>query len=391
MEGEDVTGPSGARVIDPIPIRLAARGIRYRWLKALGRPGKPEALSLEVTRRCIARCVMCNIWRMPPTSTELSADDWLRLLSSPIMSEIKELDITGGEPFLKRDLVDLLMGIGRLKRDHLRRLASVAITTNGFLTDTVLRSVRDVIAPLDAAGVGLVFACGLDAVGATHERIRNVKGGWRKLDATIRGLTALRRQFPSLVLGIKTTVSRYNINELAAVCRYADDHGLFTIISPYILTANRYANLERASALAFSEEDLRTLREFYRTARFRWSDYGNEIRRYLDTGRMEKPCSAGFNYFFIRSTGELYPCPIIDAPLGNVRDAPIASLIRSPAAARFRKAVGRHPECRDCTEPGLERYALPFEGFYYLRRRIALGRAEFRSLHRHMGLDKYFR
>ena len=115
-------------------LTLAGRGVRYRILKAMGLPGKPEALSLEVTRRCIAKCVMCNIWRMPAVP-ELAAVDWLKLLESPVLSELKELDVTGGEPFLRDDIVELLLGIGRLKATHLRQLCSVAITTNGFLTD----------------------------------------------------------------------------------------------------------------------------------------------------------------------------------------------------------------------------------------------------------------
>jgi MoaA/NifB/PqqE/SkfB family radical SAM enzyme len=375
---------------DRIPLTLISRAVRYRFLKATGLPGPPEALSMEVTRRCVAKCVMCNIWQMRPTSKELAAGDWLNLLGSPIMSELKELDITGGEPFLRDDIVALLLGIERLKRGPLRQLCSVAITTNGFLTDKILRDVGSVIAPLDDAGVTLVFACGLDAVGKTHDHIRRFKGGWERLNATLEGLQALREKHPSLVLGIKTTVTRYNIDEIEKVCRYAEERGLFTIISPYIITANRYGNIDRQTSLAFSVEDLATLRKFYTGARLRWSYYRNELLRFLDSGRMAKPCSAGFNYFFIRSTGELYACPIIEAPLGNVKDGPFELLIRSPEAARFRRNILKFPECTTCTEPGLERYALPFEGFHYLRQYLRLGREGFRSLHKHLGLDKYF-
>lgn len=374
---------------DCIPIRLFARGIRFRCLKTLGLPGKPEALSIEVTTRCIAKCVMCNIWRMPAEAPELAAAEWLELLDAPVFAELKELDITGGEPFLRDDLVALLLGIGRLKRTRLKKLCSVAITTNGFLTDKILREVAAVIAPLEEAGVTLVFACGFDAVGEVHDRMRNVHGGWERLDATIRGLSALRDRFPSLVLGLKTTVTRYNINGLDEVCRYADAHGLFTIVSPYIITANRYANLERQDDLSLSPDDQAKLRDFYATPRFRWSYYRDELLRFLATGRMEKPCSAGFNYFFIRSSGELFSCPIIATPLGNVRDKPLEELISSRAAARFRRGIMAFPECAACTEPGLERYALPFEGFHYLRQYLRLGRKRFTELHRHMGLDKY--
>jgi MoaA/NifB/PqqE/SkfB family radical SAM enzyme len=375
--------------LNRILLHLAARGIRYRWLKASGRPARLEALSLEITRRCIAKCLMCNIWQLP-ASPELDARIWLELLQSPALSELKELDVTGGEPFLRDDLAELLLGIGRLKATHLPRLCSVAITTNGFLTQKILSDVGAVIDPLEQAGVTLVFACGMDAVGDAHDRIRNYPGGWAKLHATIEGLKGLREHHPSLVLGIKATITRHNIDELDQVCRYADDQGLFTIISPYILTANRYANLGREDMLAFSPEDVEKMKDFYASSRFRWSYYRNELLHFLESGRMDKPCSAGFNYFFIRSTGELFPCPIIKFPLGNILQTPFEELIRSADAARFRRGVSEFPECATCTEPGLERYALPFEGFHYLRQYVKLGREGFRTLHRHLGLDKYF-
>jgi MoaA/NifB/PqqE/SkfB family radical SAM enzyme len=376
--------------LNSILFSLAARGVRYRYLKAMGRPGKPEALSMEVTRRCIAKCIMCNIWQMPKAASELVADDWLKLLESPVLSDLKELDVTGGEPFLRNDIVELLLGIGRLKTTHLKQLCSVAITTNGFLTEKILKDVGTVIVPLEQAGIGLVFACGFDAVGEVHDSIRNFKGGWKRLNATLQGLKALREKHPSLVVGIKTTVTRHNINELDKVCRYADEHGFFTIISPYILTANRYDNIGKNDSLAFAIEDLEKLRMFYNSPRFQWSYYRDELLRFLDTGRMRKPCSAGFNYFFIRSTGELYSCPIIDSLLGNVKEESLKKLINSAVAASFRRIILKFPDCSVCTEPGLERYALPFEGFHYLCQFFRLGREGFRLLHRHMGLDKYF-
>ena len=75
-----------------ILLNLAARGIRYRCLKATGRPAHPEVLSLEITQRCIAKCLMCNIWQIPAVFPELEARNWLELLLSPVLSELKELD-----------------------------------------------------------------------------------------------------------------------------------------------------------------------------------------------------------------------------------------------------------------------------------------------------------
>lgn len=373
------------------PACLAARAKRYRELKASGAAAPVEALSIEITRRCIARCAMCNIWQSDASLPELSCGEWLELLASPALAELKELDVTGGEPFLRADLPELLLGIARLKTgQRLPQLQSIAITTNGFLTRRLLEVVGAIIAPLEQAGIALVFACGLDAVGPVHDRIRGVPGGWRKLHASIEGLKGLRRQHPSLVLGIKTTVSRLNIDELEQVCSYAEAQGLFSIISPYILTPNRYANLELGESLALSAQQTERLKRFYASPRFRWSYYRRELLKFLDTGRMDKPCSAGFNYFFIRSNGELFACPIIAAPLGNVTATTLPELIEAPAAARFRRGVGEFPECAGCTEPGLGRYALPFEGAHYLRLSQSMPPDEFLALHRHLGLDKYF-
>lgn len=373
-----------------LPIRLGARAIRFRYLQATGKPARPEALSIEVTRRCIARCVMCNIWQEPHDLPELSVAQWLEVLGSSALSELRELDITGGEPFLRDDLIQLLLGIGRLKAEHLLQLRSIAITTNGFLPQKILAVMTSVIAHLEQAGISLVIACGLDAVGEVHDRIRSVKGGWARLHATIEGLKGLRELHPNLVIGVKTTVTRHNIDELEQVCQYADEHGLFTIISPYILTANRYANLGLEDKLALSAAEREKLKRFYQSPRFRWSYYRTELLRFLETGRMEKPCSAGFNYFFIRSTGDLFSCPIIAALLGKVTQTPLEQLISSTAAVRFRQGVTDFPECATCTEPGLERYALPFEGSHYLRLYFTMDRQEFRTLHDHLGLEKYF-
>ena len=368
---------------------LAVRGVRYRCLRVLGRPAPLEALSLEVTRRCIARCVMCSIWRSPRDLPELDASEWLGVLSSASLGRVVELDITGGEPFLRDDLDRLLGGLGELKGEALPRLRSVSITTNGLLTRRVLEVVGAVGPGLAGRGIGMVIALGMDAVGELHDRIRNVEGAWRRLDGTVRGLKGLRREIPGLVVGLKTTVTRYNVGELDRIADYADGHGLFLIVSPYIVTPVRYDNVDLEKNLELSPGDREALRRFYEGPRFRWTHYRRELVRFLGTGRMERPCSAGFNYCFIRSTGDVYPCPLVESRLGNVKESSLDELIRCPEAAAFRRRVGRLPECRTCTEPGLERYALPFEGWHYLRELLRLGPRGFVALHAHLGLDKY--
>ena len=69
--------------------RLFLNGLDYRYRKRTGRPGRPQAMSLEVTHNCVARCIMCNIWRIPKDEPELSTDDWLKLLSSDLLPDVR--------------------------------------------------------------------------------------------------------------------------------------------------------------------------------------------------------------------------------------------------------------------------------------------------------------
>jgi MoaA/NifB/PqqE/SkfB family radical SAM enzyme len=317
-------------------------------------------------------------------------ETWIRLLSSPFFSELRELDVTGGEPFLRNDLLEMIDGLSHLKEGNLRKIKSVAITTNGFLTPRILECTEKMLERLAPKGIHLVMALAMDGVGEIHDKIRNYKDAWTKVNETIQGLKSIRRMRQNLVIGLKTTVLPSNIDQLESISAYAAENELFTIISPCIITENRYRNIDRKDDLAFSENEIEEMVRFYKSSHFQWDFHRSHLVNYLKTSLMKKPCSAGFNYFFIRSNGEVYPCPLIKVKLGNIQEAGIEVLFFSKTASSFRRQVGKHPECRTCTEPGLERYALPFEGFTYLSLMMRMGRRNFLELHHHMGLDKYF-
>jgi MoaA/NifB/PqqE/SkfB family radical SAM enzyme len=369
--------------------RLIGNGFRFQYLKKTGKPGRPQALSLEITHRCIARCVMCNIWRIPEDVPDLSLQECLHLLQSDLFSDLVELDITGGEPFLRTDLPDFFSGICDLRLKRLKSLRSIAVTTNGLLTDRVPAYTERILEMLDRARLDLVVVCAMDAIGEIHDRIRNYRDAWTKVNRTIDALVGLRERFPNLIIGLKTTVLPVNVGELEKISAYAGSRGLFTIISPYIITKGRYLNPDRAADLAFSRADLDTMIQFFRGEGFRWGYHAERLADYLTTGVMKKPCSCGFNYFFVRSSGELFLCPLIDESIGNIREVPVKNLFASEKATALRKRIGSRPECRCCTEPGLERYSLPYEGFTYLSLLFKMGRERFLEMHRHMGLDKY--
>jgi MoaA/NifB/PqqE/SkfB family radical SAM enzyme len=368
---------------------LVKNALRFQYLRHTGKPGRPQAVSLEITHACVARCVMCNIWRIPSDVPNLTVSRWLELLASPLFSDIRELDITGGEPFIRDDLADFFFGVGDLKRTNVESLRSIAVTTNGLLSDRVLTTVKTVLPMLASQGIDLVVVCALDATNDLHDRIRNFKGAWSRVNQTIASLVELRETAPNLIVGLKTTILPLNIDELDSIAGYARARELFSIISPCIITEGRYLNPDRAQDLVFSRQDIQKMIDFFSGDRFQWSFHADSLVRFLTSKAMQKPCSCGFNYFFIRSNGEMFLCPMINISAGNVTQTDVSELFFSARANRIRKRIGRLSQCRQCTEPGLERYSLPFEGLHYLKLLLRLGRSDFMRLHHHLGLDKY--
>lgn len=370
--------------------RLALNGLRFKYLKRTGHPGKPQALSLEITHHCIAKCIMCNIWKIPDHVEDLPLTQWIKLLSSDLFLDLRELDITGGEPFLRKDLPQLFFEICRLKKKNLGKLKSIAVTTNGLLTERVLKATETILKKLKAAGLDLVVVCAMDGIGDIHDRVRNYRDAWKKVNETVQGLKKLRESYPNLIIGLKTTVLPINVEALTHISLYANENGLFTIISPCIITRGRYLNPDRAADLVFTDDMKRKVTDFFKSDLFRWSYHAEALVRYFERGDMKKPCTCGFNYLFVRSTGQMLLCPLIDSSPGNIKDRSVENLFRSEEACRMRRRIGGYPECLKCTEPGLERYALPYEGFKYLSMLFTEGNDAFLTLYRHMGFEKYF-
>ena len=251
--------------------QLLLNGLRFRYLKWRGHPGKPQAISLEITHNCIAKCIMCNIWKIPSEVPDLSMEDWIGFLSSDLFSDLRELDITGGEPFIRSDLLDFFSGVCELKQKNMRELRSIAVTTNGFLTGRVLEYVEKALPWLRDKDIDLVMVCAMDAIGEIHEKIRNYPDAWSKVNETVQGLNRLKEEFSNLVVGLKTTILPLNIDQLEDIAYYANTNNLFTIISPCIITDARYLNPDRADDLVFSQEDIQEMIEFYESEAFRWS------------------------------------------------------------------------------------------------------------------------
>jgi cyclic pyranopterin phosphate synthase len=115
MTGATVAMPVGARLDD-----------------SLGRPLRD--LRISVTDRCNFRCPYCMPrshfgagHRFLPSTSALTADEIVRLASVFLSLGVTKIRLTGGEPLLRGDLVDIVAGVAGLG------VPDLALTTNGAL------------------------------------------------------------------------------------------------------------------------------------------------------------------------------------------------------------------------------------------------------------------
>ena len=117
-------------------------------------------LRLSITDRCNLRCLYClprQGWEKLPSHQILRYEEFLRLAKVAVMAGIRKVRVTGGEPLVRKGVVDFLR---RLK--EVPGLEEIALTTNGVL-------LADMAPDLFAAGLRHVNLS-LDTLSAARYR-----------------------------------------------------------------------------------------------------------------------------------------------------------------------------------------------------------------------------
>jgi MoaA/NifB/PqqE/SkfB family radical SAM enzyme len=262
---------------------------------------------------------MCYTWQFPSKKeNEIKAEH----LST--LPDMVRLNITGGEPFLRDDITDIL----KIARKKAKR---TVISSNGFLTNKII----DVMKQNKDIGIRI----SMDGIGETHDAIRGIKNAYQKSLSTIHGL----KQIGIKDLGIAVTVSDKNANELVGLYNLAKklDIELATAILHNAYYFHKEDNqIENKSNV---EEEYSKLIECFLKSRKpkEW------FRAYFTKGLIEhmygKPramkCTMATDSFFIDPYGNVRPCNVLDLPFGNIKEDTFQEIWTSDQAENARKKV----------------------------------------------------
>ncbi len=163
----------------------------------------PKSVDIDITNRCNLRCAYCYHFDSPgDVDSDLSTDQWLRFFEELGRCAVMEVCLAGGEPFVRKDLKQLIDGI---VTNHMR----FQILSNGtLLTD-------DMAAYLSATKRCNSVQVSIDgATPSSHDACRG-EGTFMK---AVGAINILRRH--GISVAVRVTIHRHNVYDLDNIARF---------------------------------------------------------------------------------------------------------------------------------------------------------------------------
>lgn len=322
-------------------------------LKFIANIVNPFALSrlfFFVTKKCNADCYFCFNKKnnyIHQEGNDLSPEE-IKGITHRI-GFLPWLTITGGEPFLREDLCEILK-LFYINCDT----RFISIVTNGMLSSRIKETAETLL--IDCEHLRLTIIVALDDIGEKHNLIKGVDDCYQKALETMRELNELKVRFPRLTLDISTILIKENASHIEEiVCRFRnnftyDRHyvGLLrqpacTSIDPGLISIHHYFGLVEMSNRTLANEPCSIGGRFNR-ALFEYCCEKSlkEFRQKRSIGI----CSAAQKFFVLNNDGNVFACELLPAELGNLREEGYdLNKIRSSSKSRKIRSTIRNTQC----------------------------------------------
>jgi MoaA/NifB/PqqE/SkfB family radical SAM enzyme len=218
-----------------------------------------DSLILFVTSTCNLRCGFCCYAEHLNTTRDIPLDR-LRTVAATA-PPFRALLVSGGEPFLRRDLDEVLRAFTT------RGVEAVSIPTNGWYDERTVATLGRFLSTDDRTIVNLSVS--VDGFAPVHDSLRGRARSFERLCGTIRRLEGLQAAHPNLRVRINTVVTSANVDDVRALIDWfaatfpaLDEHALEVVrdltvhdadhtSGPRQALADRYVELVRHADRAY--------------------------------------------------------------------------------------------------------------------------------------------
>ncbi|MBS3159990.1 4Fe-4S cluster-binding domain-containing protein [Candidatus Woesearchaeota archaeon] len=284
-------------------------------------------LILFVTSSCNSRCKMCFYWKNinnTKVKEELTLNEYIKI--SQKLKNLAYLSITGGEPILREDLLEIIHAFYINSNTRF-----VNITTNGSLPEKTNKLIRNLL--IKCPNLNIKLSISLDGLENIHDNIRGINGLFKKALQTYNILLPLKNH--RFALNIATTLSALNKDHIFNFIDYVsqnleiNDHTISFVrgdvkeasskdidLNAYSKTWHYLIKKEHKSVSGFFDFFNKLVQAMY--------ELNQET---LNNDKMIVPCLAVKKFITIKENGDIYPCEIISYIfknykfiMGNLRD-----------------------------------------------------------------------
>lgn len=286
----------------------------------------PLSIVHFVTNRCNARCRHCFMDFTPDqaSATELTLDE-IRRLTRSLGKGLYNVNLTGGEPFIREDITDIVECYASETSAQ-----SIVVTTNGWFTDAIRRCAERFSSR--SAACQLTFSISLDDIGELHNAGRRLIGSY---DRAMESYLMLRSMAASCIRAtIALTVTPFNAARIEAIYSELRKAGVTSIFPVLMRAEGVQKNLTDHAALCRAYGRLSQLVDNCREENSAGMDIAEAahraknriVRRILgnaeEADRFHVPCTAGSFFATIMADGTVTPCELLASRFapGNLRE-----------------------------------------------------------------------
>jgi MoaA/NifB/PqqE/SkfB family radical SAM enzyme len=264
---------------------------------------------------------MCNRYKVPSKPEEEISIETIRKLP-----EMYFTNITGGEPFIREDLVDIV-------RELYKKSERIVISTNGFFTDRIVALCKEF------PQIGIRIS--IEGLEKTNNEIRGLDDGFNKGYTTLKTLVEMGMKD----VGFGMTVQDKNAGDLVALYDISNELGMeFATASLhnsfYFVESNNIIHDRLMVAQNFEDLVNKLLKSSSPKKWFR-AYFNHGLINYIFSQKRLLPCDMSFDTFFIDPYGDVMPCNGTKEKevMGNLNEKTWDELWNSDQAEDVRRKV----------------------------------------------------
>lgn len=286
--------------------------MKYNWFQPVfHQTSLPRAMSLYVTHRCNMRCRICGIWKQSAQSKEkeLSLEQFRHILSDPLFSRLDYININGGEPNLREDLVKMVEMFVEL----FPRLKTITLNSNGLPAPRTVDNVQKISELCQKNGIRFSVSISLHATGKDYDKISGVSQAYFLVKEGLDRLKEMR-SIGGFYLSVNCVVTDLNVLSLDRMLEWSEKEEIpinFTLGE----VRERFSNLEMAQAVRVHDKDRDYLVQFLRKLarqKSRFLQHSLRYRHLADmiegNGKRTLACHYALSGVVLGSDGILYYC-----------------------------------------------------------------------------------